>query len=142
LNICIGFALGIYLWSSLVKALEVLIHPLLGVTRFLQCPMEGSFIERYVARQSNTNTKCCVWKGAMVRRRLLKNYGSMQQKSRTLSEPSLVPEGRYSPLEGSRATIGGTTLEYWDKTVSERTKGRAHGCWGPLVSWKRWIHQP
>jgi hypothetical protein len=24
---CIGFALGIYLWPSLVKVLEVLIHP-------------------------------------------------------------------------------------------------------------------
>jgi hypothetical protein len=27
LIICIGFALGIYLWPSLVKVLEVLIHP-------------------------------------------------------------------------------------------------------------------
>jgi hypothetical protein len=27
LIICIGFALGIYLWPSLVKFLEVLIHP-------------------------------------------------------------------------------------------------------------------
>jgi hypothetical protein len=36
LIICIGFALGILLWPSLVKVLEVLIHPpLLGVTRFL-----------------------------------------------------------------------------------------------------------
>jgi hypothetical protein len=35
LIICIGFALGIYLWPSLAKVLEVLIHPLLGVTRFL-----------------------------------------------------------------------------------------------------------
>jgi hypothetical protein len=33
---CIGFALEIYVWPSLVKVLEVLIHPLLGVTRFLQ----------------------------------------------------------------------------------------------------------
>jgi hypothetical protein len=28
LIICIGFALGINLWPSLVKVLEVLIHPL------------------------------------------------------------------------------------------------------------------
>jgi hypothetical protein len=27
------------LWPSLVKVLEVLIHPLLGVTRFLQCAL-------------------------------------------------------------------------------------------------------
>jgi hypothetical protein len=27
LTICIGFALGIYLWPSLAKVLEVLIHP-------------------------------------------------------------------------------------------------------------------
>jgi hypothetical protein len=27
LFICIGFALGIYLWPSLEKVLEVLIHP-------------------------------------------------------------------------------------------------------------------
>jgi hypothetical protein len=36
-----GFALGIYLWPSLVKVLEVLIHPpLLGVTCFLQVVSE------------------------------------------------------------------------------------------------------
>jgi hypothetical protein len=29
LFICIGFALGIYLWPSLEKVLEVLIHPAL-----------------------------------------------------------------------------------------------------------------
>jgi hypothetical protein len=43
LIICIGFALGIQLWPSLVKVLEVLIHPPpLGVTRFLQypCPLK------------------------------------------------------------------------------------------------------
>ena len=33
---CICFALGIYLWPSLLKVLEVLIHPLLGVTCFFQ----------------------------------------------------------------------------------------------------------
>jgi hypothetical protein len=27
LFICIGFALGIYLWPSLEKVLEILIHP-------------------------------------------------------------------------------------------------------------------
>jgi hypothetical protein len=37
---CIGFALGIYLWPTLVKVLEVLIHPLLGVTCFLQTSLE------------------------------------------------------------------------------------------------------
>jgi hypothetical protein len=35
LIICIGFALGIYLWPSLIKVLKVLIHLLLGVTCFL-----------------------------------------------------------------------------------------------------------
>jgi hypothetical protein len=41
LIICIGFALRIYLWPSLTKVLEVLIHPLLGVTRFLQPCLAG-----------------------------------------------------------------------------------------------------
>jgi hypothetical protein len=40
LIICIGFALGIYLWPGLVKVLEVLIHPLLDVTCFLQAMQE------------------------------------------------------------------------------------------------------
>ena len=35
LFICIGFALRIYLWPSLAKVLQVLIHSPLGVTRFL-----------------------------------------------------------------------------------------------------------
>jgi hypothetical protein len=38
---CIGFALGIYLWPRLVTVLEVLIHPLLGVTCFLLVLMYG-----------------------------------------------------------------------------------------------------
>jgi hypothetical protein len=40
LIICIGFALRIYLCPSLAKVLEVLIHPLLGVTYFLQVVSE------------------------------------------------------------------------------------------------------
>jgi hypothetical protein len=36
LIICIGFALGFYLWPRLEKVLEVLIQPLLGVTCFFQ----------------------------------------------------------------------------------------------------------
>jgi hypothetical protein len=47
LIICIGFALGIYLWPSLVKVLEVLIHPpLLGGTRFLQLVPMGEKVKR------------------------------------------------------------------------------------------------
>jgi hypothetical protein len=42
LNNCIGFALEIYLWPSLEKVLEVLIHPVLGVTYFLQLVSEPS----------------------------------------------------------------------------------------------------
>jgi hypothetical protein len=36
------------LWPSLVKVLEVLIHPLLGVTRFLQYQSRPSQFHRHV----------------------------------------------------------------------------------------------
>jgi hypothetical protein len=46
LIICIGFALGIYLWPSLVKVLEVLIHP--APLRRHPFPTEGlDFDETY-----------------------------------------------------------------------------------------------
>jgi hypothetical protein len=41
---CICFALVIYLWSSLEKVLEVLIHPLLGVTCFLQAQFSNTVL--------------------------------------------------------------------------------------------------
>jgi hypothetical protein len=52
------FALGIYLWPSLVKVLEVLIHPLLGVTCFVQLVSEPVLAQlkpfSFTAKRANT----------------------------------------------------------------------------------------
>jgi hypothetical protein len=48
----------IYLWPSLVKVLEFIIHPLLGVTRFLQLPCfrRGSLSTLYPTKKISPHT--------------------------------------------------------------------------------------
>jgi hypothetical protein len=57
-------------------------------------------------------------------------------------DPSSVPEGRHSPLEGSGAIVGEMIPGPWDPLVSERAEERTPNCWGPLVSRKRQARRP